>query len=492
MYDIELRMERRIKTLYWLTIVALLLLVSLQGYWLFNQYVHNLKQYEDELFEKTIEVSQIDRDLRKQLHDKRFKIMTQWKMEVKQDSTSVFNPELSWVFDTYIINKNEITHCDSLSLQQIDSLSVIDKGVKKYRFDIKSPNREHDAYETLERFQINKLCPFSVERFDSLLQIQGVKPLSVKIEAVDSIVWSPHKMSCNSLWNPVMEVTYPFDILGKEQVRVTYQLGISPILGRMLESLIASILLSFLLVFCLIYQTKTIFKQRRIDELRKDFIKTMIHELKRPVATLKMCISFMKNDRMMHDKAMKEDILRSSQNELDNLSSYFSKLRDLTYGDLEEIPLNVSTFSLKEVVDECIDKQNLPTDRQINIKASFDTDATEITADRMHIANIFCNLLENAIKYSERETNICIGCRSVGDKYRIEISDNGFGIPSGECTYVFDKYFRSANVENKNIPGIGLGLCYVKLLVTAHKGTISLESKFGEGSRFTIEIPKKQ
>ncbi|MDR3056711.1 MAG: HAMP domain-containing histidine kinase [Prevotella sp.] len=485
-------MERRIKILYWLTVVALLLLVLLQGYWLFNQYVHTLKQYENELFDKTIEVSQIDREVRKRLHDKRFKIVTQWEMEVKQDSTSIFNPELSWVFDTYIINKNEITHCDSLSLQQIDSLSEIDKGVKKYRFDIKAPNREHDAYEVLERFQINKLCPFSIERFDSLLQTQGIKPLLVKIEAVDSILWNPHKTSCSSLWNPVMEVTYPFDILGKEQVRLTYQLGISPILGRMLESLIGSIILSFLLIFCLIYQTKTIFKQRRIDELRKDFIKTMIHELKRPVATLKMCISFMKNDRMMTDKAIKEDIIRSSQNELDNLSSYFSKLRDLTYGDMEEIPLNLSAFNLKELIEECIDKQHLPTDRQIVIKSSFDNNDDEITADRMHIANIFYNLLENAVKYSEGETSILIDCRSVSENYRIEISDNGFGIPSGECTRVFDKYFRSTSIEDKNIPGIGLGLCYVKLLVTAHNGKISLESKLGTGSKFIIEIPKKQ
>jgi two-component system phosphate regulon sensor histidine kinase PhoR len=319
-----------------------------------------------------------------------------------------------------------------------------------------------------------------------------MKQLSIRTETTDSILWNPQKINYTSIGKPIMEVIYPFDILGKEQVRITYELGISPILGRMLESLIGSILLSFLLIFCLIYQTKTIFKQQRVDELRKDFIKTMIHELKRPVATLKMCISFMKNDKMMTDEVMKEDIIHSSTNELDNLSSYFSKLRDLTYGDLEEIPLNVSTFSFKEAVDECIDKQNLPTDRQINIKTHFDADNTDIMADRMHIVNIFCNLLENAVKYSEGETAILIDCHSAGDKYRIEVSDNGFGIPSDEHALVFEKYFRSANVEDRNIPGIGLGLCYVKLLLAAHKGTILLESKLGEGSKFTIEIPKKQ
>jgi len=236
----------------------------------------------------------------------------------------------------------------------------------------------------------------------------------------------------------------------------------------------------------------TIFKQRKIEELRKDFIKTMIHELKRPVSTLKLCISFMKNDKMMQDKQMKEDIIYSSQNELDNLSSYFSKLRDLTYGDMEEIPLNLSTFNLKELIAECIDKINLPMDRKINISTYFDQNDSEIRADKMHISNIICNLLENAVKYSEKETSININCYSVKDRYRIEVEDNGIGIPPAECKYVFDKYFRSSVIIDKNIPGMGLGLSYVKLLVTAHNGKISLKSNLGEGSKFIIEIPKKQ
>ncbi|MDH6353960.1 two-component system phosphate regulon sensor histidine kinase PhoR [Dysgonomonas sp. PH5-45] len=339
---------------------------------------------------------------------------------------------------------------------------------------------------------IGSLCPFNTERFDSLLLKQGIKVLSIKTEVTDSMVWNSHKISYTSIWNPTMEVTYPFNILQKEQVRVTYKLGWSPILGKMFESLLCSIVLSLFLTFCLIYQIRTIFKQQRIDELRKDFIKTMIHELKRPVATLKMCISFMKNNKMMQDKTMKEDIIRSSQNELDNLSSYFSKLRDLTYGDMEEIPLNLSTFNIKRLIEECIEKQNLPADRQITITVCFDNDNVEITADRMHVINIICNLLENAIKYSQGETSVRIDCHSVGDKYVIEVSDNGFGISTAESPYVFNKFFRSANIVDKNIPGIGLGLSYVKLLVIAHRGRISLESSLGSGSKFIIEIPRKQ
>jgi two-component system phosphate regulon sensor histidine kinase PhoR len=480
----EWRMEKRIKIIHGLTIITLAALVALHGYWLFNRYVYSLQQYEEELFQKTLDVGIQDRELRTELRNKSLHtmIMIQWEMQATQRNEATYHPELKWVFDIYIVDESKVA-VEKATFPQMDSLYALSEGVKKYSFEIKAPNREYDVHHALEQFQINELCPFTTNRFDSLLQKQGIKALSVKVETTDSMVWYPVKIRHTSIWNPVTEVTYPFNILQKEQVRVTYRLGISPILGRMFESLIGSVILLFLLVFCLMYQTRTIFKQQRVDELRKSFIKTMIHELKRPVATLKMCISFMKNDKMMQDKIMKADIIRSSQNELDNLSSYFSKLRDLTYGDMEEIPLNLSVFNLKELIDECVGKQYLPTDRKINISARFDEENTEIIADKMHVSNIFCNLLENAVKYSEGETSIHIHCSSVGDRYRVEVSDNGFGISSEECAHVFDKYFRSASITDKNIPGIGLGLCYVKLLTTAHKGITSLESTLGSGSK---------
>jgi len=486
-------MEKRLKIIHWLTVIALITLVGMQGYWLVNQYIYTLKQYEEELFRKTIDLMAQNMESRKHTPNKDLYTITSWKMEVERGHPTTSNLDVNWSLYAYVIDKNRIMSADSLSIQQIDSLcAMVNAGIKKYSFNIKAPHGEYDVHDALERFKTNKLSPFSAERFDSLLQSRGIKVLLVKTEAADSLIWKPQKVGYSSVWNPVAEVTYPIDILAKEQVRVTYKLGLTPILGQMLGTLMGSIILTFLLIFCLIYQTRTIFKQRRIEELRKDFIKTMIHELKRPVSTLKLCISFMKNDKLMLDKQMKEDIIHSSQNELDNLSSYFSKLRDLTYGDLEEIPLNLQTFSLKELVEDCIDKQNLPVDRNINISACFDDDNSEMFADKMHISNIFCNLLENAIKYSEGETFIRINCCSVGNKYQVEVEDNGFGIPLVECKYVFDKYFRSASITAKNIPGIGLGLCYVKLLVSAHKGTIFLQSTWGSGSKFIIEIPKKQ
>jgi two-component system phosphate regulon sensor histidine kinase PhoR len=489
-------MEKRIKFLFMLTIAASVAVIAAQSYWLFKQYLYLLQQNENELFTKTLAVAEADRTLRSKSKNRNLHVITRIKMNLEQSSNSTPEFQTRWNFEIYIINNEDVTITKPIPIQYdslyIDSLYKSGAEIKKYQFETNPSDYKHDIYDALDRFLINEKCPFTVGRLDSLLRINELIPIAIQVETTDSTVWSPGRINYTSIFHPTMEVTYPFNVFQQQQFRVSYRLNALAIFEKMLLPFICSLIFSFFLIFCLIYQINTIFRQQRIDEFRKSFIYTMIHELKRPVATLKMCISFMKNDKMMTDEAMKKDIIRSSTNELDNLSSYFSKLRDLTYGDLEEIPLNVSTFSFKEAVDECIDKQNLPTDRQINIKTYFDTDNTDMMADRMHIVNIFCNLLENAVKYSEGETSILIDCRSIGDKYRIEVSDNGFGIPSDEHAHVFEKYFRSTNVEDKNIPGIGLGLCYVKLLVAAHRGTISLKSKLGEGSTFTIEIPKKQ
>ena len=115
-----------------------------------------------------------------------------------------------------------------------------------------------------------------------------------------------------------------------------------------------------------------------------------------------------------------------------------------------------------------------------------------IRADRMHLANIVCNLLENAIKYSREAVTIRIDYRMREDgMVQITVADNGIGIAKADQRYVFDKFYRSESAKDKAIPGIGLGLSYVKLLVEAHGGSISLDSTEGEGTTFTIVIPQR-
>ena len=114
-----------------------------------------------------------------------------------------------------------------------------------------------------------------------------------------------------------------------------------------------------------------------------------------------------------------------------------------------------------------------------------------LTADKMHIANIISNLLENSVKYSGDSVTIDIDYRESGNEtVCITIRDNGFGISKTDCQFVFDKFFRSRSASDNDIPGMGLGLAYVKQLVQAHRGNIVMESEEGVGTIFTINLPQ--
>lgn len=329
-------MEKRIKLITILTIAASLAVIVAQTYWLINQYLYSLQQIEKEIFEKTLTVAEADRKLRDELKNKDLHVITRINnIGVEQNNNTA--SKTNWSFEIYIIKSKGTTTDTPISVRYdllyIDSLYKSGNEIKKYQFEIAPSNRKHDVYDALDRFLINEKCPFTTERLDSLLLAQGLTPTAIQIETTDSAVWNPCRINHTSAFYPTLEVTYPFNIFQKQQFRVSYRLNVWVIFEKIFVSLICSVIFSFLLFFCLIYQISTIFRLQRIEELRKSFIYTMIHELKRPITALKLCISFMKNSKMMKDREMKKEILRNSHNELEKLSSYFSKLRDVMADD---------------------------------------------------------------------------------------------------------------------------------------------------------------
>ena len=231
-------------------------------------------------------------------------------------------------------------------------------------------------------------------------------------------------------------------------------------------------------------------EKSKIDEMRKSFVNTMIHELKRPVQTLKMCIAFLNNKSMRTDERAMDEVVKDSMFELDNLSAYLAKVRDMTRADYEHTPLHIRTFDLRETVDKLIRLVNVPTNKKVTIHPHYEMKSTLVTADPVHIANIISNLIENAIKYSGKEVRIDLSCIQKEHTLTIQITDNGIGIPPAEQSKVFDKFYRGNHIPDRNIPGIGLGLSYVKLLTEAHHGHVSLTSQPSKGTTFSIVLPQ--
>ena len=493
-------MERRFKFIYGLTICAIATFSIVQGYWLYSRYRLSLEEYKSELYSTIIACAEEEMAIRNTLpHPPRFygnrlrktseikgdNVVETWRYEVFALDTLQYVPKGTDAH-TYLLDYIASLH-DSIPAE-------LPKGLEYFVFTCDSKGHEDmgtsQLVEALNRFTVDHQHPFQKERLDSILQSRDIAAQSVTTTKADTMIWQPSMQTKGSIWQPVMQVSYPYDIFEGQEVVVTTAICISPVIRKMAYTLLITILLSFFLIFCLVYQILTIRKQRHIEAIRQEFLHTMIHELKRPISTLKMCVSFMGNERMMQDVESKQKILSSSYNELDNLTSYFSKLRDITFCDSTEIPLVKSRFSLRSLIEECIGKQNIPSGKEVRIEIVAEDDL-EIRADRMHLANIVCNLLENAIKYSHEAVTIRIDYQQRTDGLlQITVADNGIGIAKADQRYVFDKFFRSETAKDKAIPGIGLGLSYVKLLVEAHGGTITFESTEGQGTTFTIIIPQ--
>ena len=494
-------MESRFKFIYGLTICAIVAYSIVQGYWLFSRYQLSLEEYKSELYSTIIACAEEEMAIRNTLpHPPRFygnrlrktseikgdNVVETWRYEVFALDTLQYVPKGTDAH-TYLLDYIASLH-DSIPAE-------LPKGLEYFVFTCDSKGHEDmgtsQLVEALNRFTVDHQHPFQKELLDSILRSRDIAAQSVTTTKADTMIWQPSMQTKGSIWQPVMQVSYPYDIFEGQEVVVTTAICISPVIRKMAYTLLITILLSFFLIFCLVYQILTIRKQRHIEAIRQEFLHTMIHELKRPISTLKMCVSFMGNERMMQDGESKQKILNSSHNELDNLTSYFSKLRDITFSDSEKIPLVKSRFALHGLMEECINKQNIPSDKDVRMEIVAEDDL-EIRADRMHLANIVCNLLENAIKYSREAVTIRIDYRMCEDgMVQISVADNGIGIAKADQRYVFDKFYRSESAKDKAIPGIGLGLSYVKLLVEAHGGNISFDSTEGEGTTFTIVIPQR-
>jgi two-component system phosphate regulon sensor histidine kinase PhoR len=480
-------MERRIKILNYLTVIVIVLFTIVQGKWLYSRYKYTVQTCADTLYSRVFESIDEYNKVRQSAVNNEIAVEYTTRRFIR-GGTEMF------LFDIYTADMRHCSAIDSLSadlfsrIYEMQHPDWLDREVQV--IVVKQERKESEVLDAIERSCLNRRSPFSVEKLDTRMRSNHINIDTIFAETADSIVWESSRAEWGSLFHPVLSITYPYDILGKKLVRMDCPIALPLIIREMSDILFFSFTLSVLLVFCLVAQIATIRKQRKIENLRSDFIQTMIHELKRPIATLKMCVSYMGNERLMKDIQGRQMVVADSHTALDSLSALFSKLRDLTFSNATEIPLNISAFSLHDLLDTCIHKLNVPSDKNVHIVVLPHEDVI-ITADRMHMMNIIDNLLENAVKYSREKVEIEIDYQKCDNDYvRISVKDNGLGIPKSEHRHIFEKFYRGRIGFEKNIAGMGLGLAYVRMLVEAHRGDIHIESELNHGSSFIIELPQ--
>jgi signal transduction histidine kinase len=261
------------------------------------------------------------------------------------------------------------------------------------------------------------------------------------------------------------------------------------ILKSMLLPLLLSALLMLFMVFCFIYIIRTFIVQKKLSELKDDFINNMTHELKTPIATMSVAIEGLEKFNALHDADKTQRYLQTSKNELQRLNQLVTKVLDIAAFENKEIQLNKELVAVDELAAEVIESEKLKSAKLVDITYINKDKVKVIDADKTHFKNVLANILDNAVKYSTEPVAIVISCYK-SDKYvNFSIKDNGPGIPPDQVKLIFDKFHRVPTGNIHTVKGTGLGLSYVRYIVKAHNGDIAVKSEINKGSEFIVSIP---
>lgn len=231
-------------------------------------------------------------------------------------------------------------------------------------------------------------------------------------------------------------------------------------------------------------------RQKKLAEIKTDFINNMSHEFKTPLATISVATDSLANDKIAtnpekvryYSSLIKQENLRMKK-QVENVLN-MSKL------ERNEVNLFLKETNVRELIKKTTESFNLiVAQRNGSLTQEFTAEKYNFKIDEFHISNMLVNLLDNANKYSPETPDIRIKTRNEGNFYVIEISDRGMGMETQNKTKIFEKFFREETGNIHNVKGQGLGLSYVKKIVELHKGQIIVESNKGEGSIFIIKLP---
>lgn len=245
-----------------------------------------------------------------------------------------------------------------------------------------------------------------------------------------------------------------------------------------------------IVLLCFAFTVNVIFRQKKVSEMKTDFINNMTHEFKTPIATISLAADSITSPMIMGKAEKVQRFANIIKQENKRMNSQVEKVLQMAVIDKEEFSLKISDINLNEVINRAADNITLQVEKKDG-KVTTDLKATTpiIKGDLTHVSNVINNLLDNANKYSPEKPEISIATRNVANGVEVIISDKGVGMDKEARKHIFDKFYRVHTGNLHDIKGFGLGLSYVKAIMTAHKGRVEVKSELGNGSSFILVFP---
>lgn len=234
----------------------------------------------------------------------------------------------------------------------------------------------------------------------------------------------------------------------------------------------------------------TLLRQKKLSEIKSDFINNMTHEFKTPLATISLAVDAIKNEKVMQDKDKMQYFSGIIKEENKRMNKHVETILQAALLDRQELKLDMKKVHATTLIEKVISNYQLQLeDKHASVETHFEAVRDEIVADEAHFTNLLSNLFDNAIKYSKDNLLIKV-CTASNNKFlQIKIEDNGIGMNKETTKRIFEKFYRAHTGNIHNVKGFGLGMSYVKTVIDVHKGKIKVDSTLGKGSCFTVEVP---
>ncbi len=259
--------------------------------------------------------------------------------------------------------------------------------------------------------------------------------------------------------------------------------------------IITAVLFIIIIVTAFYLTVRTMLRQKKLGDIKNDFINNMTHEFKTPIATISLAVDAMKNEKVLQDREKIGYFSGIIKEENQRMNRQVETILKASQLEKQEVDLNLKPVHVHEIIKDVADNFGLQLEeKKGRAELLLNAENDLINADEVHFSNLINNLIDNAIKYSKENTPIYIKIttQSNGKNLTVRVEDNGIGMNKETLKRVFERFYRAHTGNIHNVKGFGLGLSYVKTIIEAHHGQIKADSTLGKGSTFTFELPLKK
>ena len=260
--------------------------------------------------------------------------------------------------------------------------------------------------------------------------------------------------------------------------------------SSVIKTLLGSVIFMSIILFCFAYTISVIFRQKKLSEMKNDFINNMTHEFKTPIATISLASDSIASPRVIGEpEKIKRftDIIRQENRRMNN---QVEKVLQMARIDRQDFNLNITEVNLHEIIESAVEYISLQVEkRDGTVITDLQAERPIVKGDMTHLSNVINNLLDNANKYSTEKPEISVATRNVPGGVEVIVSDRGIGMSKEARKHIFEKFYRVHTGNLHDVKGFGLGLSYVKAMMDAHNGRVDVKSELGKGSSFILFFP---